>query len=60
MTALLTTDTAAVLCHILIDVLVAHGGLVFMSGYFVPVEKICNTDFSYKEWILNRGRLSEN
>ena len=28
---------------------------VFMSGYFVPVEKICNTDFSYKEWILNRG-----
>lgn len=28
---------------------------VFMSGYFVPVEKICNKDFSYKEWILNRG-----
>ena len=26
-----------------------------MSGYFVPVEKICNKDFSYKEWILNRG-----
>ena len=28
---------------------------VFMSGYFVPVEKICNKDFSYKDWILNRG-----
>lgn len=28
---------------------------VFMSGYFVPVEKICNKDFSYKEWVLNRG-----
>lgn len=28
---------------------------VFMSGYFVPVEKICNKNFSYKEWILNRG-----
>ena len=28
---------------------------VFMSGYFVPVEKICNMDFSYKDWILNRG-----
>ena len=28
---------------------------VFMSGYFVPVEKICNKDFSYKYWILNRG-----
>lgn len=28
---------------------------VFMSGYFVPVEKICNKDFSYKEWILNGG-----
>lgn len=28
---------------------------VFMSGCFVPVEKICNKDFSYKEWVLNRG-----
>lgn len=28
---------------------------VLMSGYFVPVEKICNKNFSYKEWILNRG-----
>lgn len=26
-----------------------------MSGYFVPAEKIFNKDFSYKEWILNRG-----
>ena len=28
---------------------------VFTSGYFVPIEWICNKDFSYKEWILNRG-----
>lgn len=28
---------------------------VFTSGYFVPIEQICNKDFSYKEWILNRG-----
>lgn len=27
---------------------------VFMYGYFVPVEKICNKNFRYKEWILNR------
>ena len=28
---------------------------VFMAGYFVPAEKINSNDFSYKEWILNRG-----
>lgn len=25
---------------------------VFMSGYFVPVEKICNKDFSYMEFFM--------
>lgn len=28
---------------------------VFMSGYFVPVEKISRKDFVCKEWIVNRG-----
>lgn len=28
---------------------------VFMSGYFVPVEKIRDKSFSYKEWLFNRG-----
>lgn len=28
---------------------------VFMAGYFVPTEKICDKSFSYKEWLLNRG-----
>lgn len=28
---------------------------VFMSGYFVPVEKIRDKSFSYKEWLLIGG-----
>lgn len=46
-------DTEFVILRQVINFAVAT--FVFMSGYFVPVEKICNTDFSYKEWILNRG-----
>ena len=35
MAALLTTDTAAVLRHVLIDILVAHGGLSITDALFV-------------------------
>lgn len=28
---------------------------VFMSGYFIPAEKICNRNFNDKEWISKRG-----
>lgn len=46
-------DTEFIIFRQIINFAVAT--FVFMSGYFVPVEKICNKDFSYKEWILNRG-----
>ena len=46
-------DTEFIVLRQVINFAVAT--FVFMSGYFVPVEKICNTDFSYNEWILNRG-----
>lgn len=46
-------DTEFIVLRQVINFAVAT--FVFMSGYFVPVEKICNKDFSYKEWILNRG-----
>ena len=46
-------DTEFIILRQIINFAVAT--FVFMSGYFVPVEKIYNKDFSYKEWILNRG-----
>ena len=46
-------DTEFIILRQIINFAVAT--FVFMSGYFVPVEKICNKDFSYKDWILNRG-----
>lgn len=46
-------DTEFIILRQIINFAVAT--FVFMSGYFVPVEKICNKDFSYKEWVLNRG-----
>lgn len=46
-------DTEFIVLRQVINFAVAT--FVFMSGYFVPVEKICNKDFCYKEWILNRG-----
>ena len=27
----------------------------FMAGYFVPVKKLGDKPFSYKEWLINRG-----
>ena len=35
MAALLTTDTAAVLCHVLVDILIAHSGLGIANALFV-------------------------
>lgn len=46
-------DTEFIILRQVINFAVAT--FVFMAGYFVPAEKICNKDFSYKEWILNRG-----
>lgn len=33
---------------------------VFMAGYFVNVIKITDKKFNYKNWLICRGRLSEN
>ena len=35
MSALLAADTTAVLCHVLVNILVAHGGLSIADALFV-------------------------
>ena len=46
-------DTGFIILRQVINFAVAI--FVFMSGYFVPVEKISDKNFSYKEWLFNRG-----